>query len=190
MRWIYMAFNYTNFRGDTYHLYKRITKKGNPSYYFAKSSKGDPVDTFPSGYEIYEEPNGKVYIRRKQKLQFTEEEIQAVQEGMKKYCQITDYKLDVKDNFIYIYTVIPSKDTVSTQLLEILGGKDIPSVKNYDTDMRFELIDPDERIFSVHRFCFLGSVDDWIELEDSTDLSYLVKEYVVHLGQDSFFDLI
>src|SRR5699024_5906374 len=108
----------------------------------------------------------------------------------KKYWQLTDYKLDVQDNFMCIYPVTASNDTVYTQLFEILGEEDIASLKPYDTDIRYELMNRDERIFSVHRFCFLGSVDDWIELEDSTDLSYLVKEYVVHLGQDSFFDLI
>jgi len=41
----------------------------------------------------------------------------------------------------------------------------------------------------TQRYCFLGSVDDWIEIGKPGKLSTLVKRYVKHLGQDSYVEL-
>jgi len=36
--------------------------------------------------------------------------------------------------------------------------------------------------------CFVGSVDDWIDIGHGS-LAALVKRYVKHLGQESYFEL-
>jgi hypothetical protein len=53
----------------------------------------------------------------------------------------------------------------------------------------FHLVDATRRIFQTQRYCFLGSVDDWIEIGKPGKLSTLVKKYVKHLGQDSYVEL-
>jgi len=55
--------------------------------------------------------------------------------------------------------------------------------------MQFVLVDKKTREFEVERWCFRGSVDDWIGLDSSTDLEALVKKYGCHLGKESFYEL-
>jgi hypothetical protein len=44
--------------------------------------EGDLVDTIPSGYEIYENPNGRVFLRRISAQIVFPEEVAAVREEM------------------------------------------------------------------------------------------------------------
>jgi hypothetical protein len=41
----------------------------------------------------------------------------------------------------------------------------------------------------AERFCFLGSIDDWINISPLDSLEELVRQFVPHLGQHSFYDL-
>ncbi|WP_148939044.1 hypothetical protein [Rossellomorea vietnamensis] len=84
----------------------------------------------------------------------------------------------------------------SNRILGVTAEQELPvppqlldKYKHYDTQMRFVLIDEDERSFEVERFCYLGGIGDWINIDNSTDLESLVREYVQHLGQESFYDL-
>jgi len=56
---------------------------------------------------------------------------------------------------------------------------------------RFTLVDPQERLFIAERFCFRGSIDDWMGLCNGgpDSLRTLAKRYVRHLGEDSFYEL-
>ena len=56
--------------------------------------------------------------------------------------------------------------------------------------MRFTLVNAKERTFSAERYCFRGSVDDWIDLNYSADPPpKLIRTYLRHLGQESFYEL-
>jgi hypothetical protein len=63
--------------------------------------------------------------------------------------------------------------------------------QNYQPIMRFCLVDKERRLFTAERFCFRGSIDDWIELGwgETDTLQMLVKRYVKALGTDAFYDL-
>lgn len=56
--------------------------------------------------------------------------------------------------------------------------------------MTFTLRDADERAFNIERWCFLGSIDRWIILDERALLDQLLARYVEHLGQPSFFEPI
>lgn len=180
-----MPVSYENFRGEIYYLHSRKTKRGNTTFHFSKQSKGvvDPVE-IPKGFEIYEEPNGNVYLRKKTKPYLHAKEIEMIQSGIKKHSEIEDFKLDIKKDIVYIYTVDHS--IADESFPKQLGQK----YKQYDTPLRFLLIDQEERRFEVQRFCYLGSVDDWIYLDESTKLKELVQEYTQHLGKESFYELM
>jgi hypothetical protein len=60
----------------------------------------------------------------------------------------------------------------------------------YSPLMRFTLTDPDERLFCLERWCFLGSIDNWFPLTGPTPLSILIEKYVKHLGQETFYELV
>lgn len=55
--------------------------------------------------------------------------------------------------------------------------------------LQFVLTDKVKRVFEARRYCFLGSIDDWIAIGEVGALSKLVKTYVPHLGEESYFDL-
>jgi hypothetical protein len=60
--------------------------------------------------------------------------------------------------------------------------------QNYTAMLRFRLVDKEQRTFTAERFCFRGSIDDWIFLDGPDTLEKLLKRYVKLLGTDSFFD--
>jgi hypothetical protein len=65
----------------------------------------------------------------------------------------------------------------------------IKRVLNYSPMLRFVLVDKAKRQFQTYRYCFLGSIDDWISIGKVDDLSRLVATYVRHLGEESYYDL-
>ncbi|OLO42392.1 hypothetical protein BTR23_04005 [Alkalihalophilus pseudofirmus] len=180
-----MPISYKNFRDDAYYLHSKLTKKGNTTYYFSKEAEGAAdLKQVPDGYEIYENPNGNVYLRKELKAVIHTEEINVINQGMTKYSEIKDFKLDIKKNVVFIYTVDHSliNATIPKQLLH--------KYKQYGTELRFVLVDQEERTFEVERFCYKGGVDDWIFLAESNDLAKLVQDYTQHLGKDSFYELV
>jgi len=58
----------------------------------------------------------------------------------------------------------------------------------YAPMLQFILDDEKRRTFTAQRYCFRGSVDDWIDIGYGP-LTTLVKQYVKHLGQESYFEL-
>ena len=54
--------------------------------------------------------------------------------------------------------------------------------------LQFILDDEKRRTFTAQRYCFRGSVDDWIDIGYGP-LTTLVKQYVKHLGKESYFEL-
>ena len=64
------------------------------------------------------------------------------------------------------------------------------SRSRYSKTMRFVLVDAERRLYCVERWCSRSAIDDWIFLDGPASLQQLVKEYVKHLGKDSFFELM
>lgn len=76
-----MTIQYTNRIGKTYYLRQGTTKTGKTRYFFSgqKDGKGEAVDSFPDGYEIYEHPaNTQVFLRKKRPQLITDREKQLV----------------------------------------------------------------------------------------------------------------
>jgi len=181
-----------NRRGKAYYLYEGKTKTGKPKYFFSMKSEGNLVNTIPDGYEIYENPNSQVFLRKIQPQIITPEEIDKVKAGIKKYAKPDYFIVDVKGKNIIVNLADQDVDT----LVEIISPMASPRARDvmirslsYSPMMQFVLKDPKTREFAVERWCFLGAVDGWICLDQSTDLSQLVKKYGSHLGKESFYDL-
>src|SRR4030095_16553365 len=62
------------------------------------------AEAIPAGYEIYENPNAQVFLRRIPPRIITDAERRVVEEGMRTYATVKDYKIDVKGNALLIYT--------------------------------------------------------------------------------------
>ncbi len=59
----------------------------------------------------------------------------------------------------------------------------------YTPIMRFILTDKQKRIFTAERFCFRGSIDDWIIIGKPDSLVNLLETHLHHLGKDTYYDL-
>ncbi|MEO0458738.1 MAG: hypothetical protein AAF152_19455 [Cyanobacteria bacterium P01_A01_bin.114] len=193
-----MTITHVNRKQQTYYLHQGKTKTGKPRYFFSMKTEGDLVDTIPDGFEIYENPNAQVFLRKIQPQLITDDEIAIIKKGIKKFSKTQNFLIDVKKNIISIFT----SNQNASALSELLTGtaalysrtpKDVQQLLTrsltYSSDLRFILVDKQKRLFQTERFCYLGSIDDWIEIGPIDQLSTLVKTYVRHLGQESFYDL-
>jgi hypothetical protein len=188
---------HTNAKGQTYSLYQGTTKTGKPKYYFAMQSEGILAKALPAGYEIYENPNAQVFLRRIPPKIITDAERQVMEEGMRTYATVKDYKLDVKGNALLIYTADQDMETLAAIVCNPHASREENTRRmtllrqeiHYSPMMVFQLVDVTRRTFQTQRYCFLGSVDDWIVIGKPGKLTTLIKKYVKHLGQDSYVEL-
>ena len=60
--------------------------------------------------------------------------------------------------------------------------------QHYTAMMRFRLADKERRTFTAERFCFRGSIDNWIYLGGPDSLKKLTTKYIKLLGTEKFFD--
>lgn len=193
-----MPISHTNRKGKTYYLHEGKTKAGNHRYFFSPKADGDLVETLPNGYEIYENPNAQVYLIKEQPKLITDAEKNMVEKYLKKISSPKSYRIDVKGKVI---TVFESNESIgamegifssflSSRSLPATGIKDlIEQSASYAPIMRFTLQNEDRRTFVTERFCFRGSVDDWIFISGPDLLEVVAKKFIPHLGQESFYEL-
>ena len=190
-----MAIEHINRKGQKYYLHQKPTKKGKLKYFFSMKCDGSLVDEVPEGYEIYENPNAQVFLRIARPRLITDIEMEIVKQGMKEYSHVSDYRLDVKKNIITVFT--PDQDP--EKMPSELGGRFGFAIQDisvftrnihYTPVMRFILLDESERIFVAKRYCFRGSIDDWISVGVPGSLYELAGAYLKHLGKESFYELI
>jgi hypothetical protein len=55
--------------------------------------------------------------------------------------------------------------------------------------LRFTLVDPVQRLFGVERMCYLGRIDDWLELSQTGLVATLADALIPTLGTEEFFEL-
>ena len=191
-----MPITHVNAKGKTYYLHEGTTKTGKPKYHFAMKSEGNLAESIPEGFEIYENPNAQVFLRRIPPKIITDEERQIVEDGMRKYGSVQDYKIDVRGKAIIVYTADQDIDHLADLFKDFhpnpKANPDLMStlrgVVQYSPMMQFILDDKDQRLFTAQRYCFKGSIDDWIDI-DYGKLAKLVGTYLKHLGQESYFEL-
>ena len=192
------AVEYVNRKRDTYYLQAGQTKTGKPRYYLGKKVTGTPLDKVPEGYEIYEIPTTALVVLRKSKptLILPEERL-FVEDSARRQSGVRQIIVDVEEQALVVY--LPSmSDNVAHELFGFLAplgrmqdAKDLLFAASVYTPMlRFELENPETRLFTVQRWCFLGSIDDWFFLGGPRSLADHVNKYAKHLGNESFFELM
>lgn len=58
----------TSRTGKTYSLHVKTTVAGKQYYFFSMNAEGPQVEKVPDGYEVYENVNGQVFLRKKAPL--------------------------------------------------------------------------------------------------------------------------
>ena len=192
-----MSITYTNAKGQTYVLHQGRTKTGKPTYYFSLKREGQLAESIPDGFEIYENPNAQVFLRRIPPQLITDEERQIVADGMRTYASVEAYKIDVRGKAIVIYLADQDSDALGRIFREHPSSPEekarimtvLRQQLHYSPMLQFILADEKRRSFWPQRYCFRGSIDDWIGIGLPDTLSNVVKTYVKHLGKASYFEL-
>ena len=196
-----MPISYTNRKGVTYTLYRGQTKSGKPRYYFGHpgQSQGEPVTELPPGFTISESVNGVVSLVKGRPSLIRPEEVTAVEAVVKQHPQAGRYRVAVKHDRIEIYEQVgPDYDALFSELQT--AGLSSPSLAErlqaveehyarYTPVLRFILLDPARRRFGAERMCYLGSIDDWLELGRTGPVAELARELIPTLGTDQFYEL-
>ncbi|MDI7278045.1 MAG: hypothetical protein QME94_18855, partial [Anaerolineae bacterium] len=187
-----MAVQYTNRRGQTFYLHQGAPCAGRPNYYFSLSAEGNPVDAVPDGYEVYEHPRGQVFLRRVRAQAVRPDEIATVEREIRRHARLRHSRIDVRGRIITVYIPNVEAERSLAELLQEVAGErriDIPAIvargRQLSPDFRLKLIDEERRVFQAQRYCYLGSIDDWIHIGSPGGLRDLVRTYVQHLGKDS-----
>jgi len=189
-----MAYSYTNRKGSTYYLSQVKTKTGKIRYYFAREPKTTPVEKIPAGYQVEESVNGIVSLVQVRPQLILPEELAYVETTLKKHPKGHKYRAAIKNNQIVIYE---SQGFDYVEILTQMGwtASESPADKfrehdaQYSPIMRFILNSFEGRIFIPQRWCFRGSIDDWIIAGDSGKIQILVEKLIPKLGTDEFFEL-
>jgi len=192
-----VAVQHLNRRGDTYDLHQGTTKTGKPKWFFSTKQDGDLADAVPEGYEVYENPNAQVFLRKIVPQLVTHEEIAVVEDGVRKLAKLSYFVVEPKKDTITVYLSNQNTEFLEGSVRSNLGITDpekrfaeMHRYLSFSPMMRFTLVDEKKRRFAVERWCFLGSIDDWFPVSGSGDLAKLVSKYVRHLGKESFFELM
>jgi len=197
------AVEYINRRDDKYYLQAGKTRTGKPCYWFGRKLTGEPVESVPAGYEIYEHPEaGLVSLRKTKPTEISQLDRDIVTDGIRRYAGLEHFIVDVDADSLVVYVPGTSDDDADRMLTMFRGplldmSPRMQAAKaamiqrsNYTKVMRFVLMNPDERVFVVHRWCFRGSIDDWIWVGGPAPLEDLIRKYGKHLGKESFYEMM
>ena len=187
-----MPVQYTNRKGKIYFLHEGSTKKGNPKYTLSQSKEG-ALNIIPEGYEIYENPNAQVFLRRiKPKLIKKTEEILVKEKFIKlieqKYCKLT-----VEKKTITIYLADQDvekireiwKNTPRAQKegVEVLIDKEI----TYSPVIQLVLQSQKERLFVVKIVYYEEGNRMWEIVNTSDRLEYLIPIISEEIDVETYY---
>ncbi len=196
-----MPVSYTNRKGLTYTLYRGQTKTGKPRYYFGRAgqSQGELVTELPPGFTISESVNGVVSLVKDRPSLIQPEEVVAIEAAVRQHPEARRYRVAVKGNRIEIYEQVGPDYNALVSELHIPGlsrpglAEQLRALEErharYEPVLRFILLDPARRRFGVERMCYLGSIDDWLELGQTGPVAELARALIPTLGTDQFFEL-
>ncbi len=194
-----MPVTYTNRKGLTYTLCQGATKTGKPRYTFVRDPKDKRVvEKIPQGWEIRESVNGIVSLVRECPKKLLPGEIAAVEEAVRRHPQARNYRINVKADRIEVYESIgPNAEDLIEALrgqgFEMLGLDNRIRVERerytqFTPVLRFILQDEEARVYRADRWCYRGSIDDWIFV-DTGPVEQLTRRMIPTLGTDKFFEL-
>ena len=127
------------------------------------------------------------------------EELAAIEAAVQHHPEARRYRIAVKHDQIEIYEQVgPDYDALLGELH--IDGLSRPGIAErlqafqeqharYTPVLRFILLDPTQRLFGAQRMCYLGSIDDWLELGQTGPVATLARALIPTLGTDQFYEL-
>lgn len=155
------------------------------------------MNELPRGYEVFEKYDTNImYLRKNKKSKYSLREITILEAELIKNTTVGSFKIDVYGDLIKIYIVDKGDlidDDDSSKLSGFMGliNSKINSLFRYNERMRiYKQTVNGEQEYKFQRYCYRGSVDDWILVDSGDEFKKLVKENIYHLGKDSYFELL
>ena len=190
---------YVNRKGEEYFLFEGRTKTGKPKYFCSRkeAAKGDRLAEMPADYEWRESPQDAVVsVRKQRETLISDGEQAAVAEAIRSLAELSTFFVDIDGPALIVY--LPDRDPGDVdRLMQLLGvplsesmGSWTAAHGRYSPTYRFELVDREQRLFTIERWCYRSWVDGWRLLSSGAPLSRHLEKYVPHLGQESYFDLM
>ena len=190
-----MSIKYTNRIGQKYYLHVGETKTGKPTYYFSLTAGGPLGESVPRGFDIYENPDGQVFLRKILPKLITDDELVVVERELGRIARLRGSRVERKLKVLTVYVADLKEDWIE-ELSRLAPCRpqalmdDAPKqLWSYDAQLQFVLIDEKRRLFQPKRYCYLGRIDDWIDIGERGSLLTLAKRYIRHLGHESYFEL-
>ena len=187
-----MPIIHTTRRGKRYFLHTGPKKGGGTQFFFSTDPDGPLADEIPAGFEVYETVNGQAYLRREKPRLVLEEEEAHIRNALAKRGGPPHYAVEVRGAVLTIH-----ESTTNLADMAALGPRLKPGrleelsrqFATFMPVMRFVLVDRERRHFAPERYCFRGSVEDWIPIGPPGTIASLAREYLKHLGKDSLYEL-
>ncbi len=190
-----MVWSHTNRKGHAWYLYEGRTKHGKVRYTCKRSKEEGALAELPEGHEVYELPNGQVFVRRCQPKLFTPNELRTVEFALDSLGLAKRTIIECKGKAMIIHYAdppelpdlgIPLPEHLTRKYLEKREAKAI-----FLPMLKFELLDPVKRTFSASLWCSCGPTDGWTALHSRTqDLFSLAGRFLPSLANDSFYELM
>ena len=189
-----MAFAHVNRKGRTYYLHHRQTRAGKDRYVFARTLGAGALDEVPEGYEVQENVNGGVSLAMIRPQLITDLEEHAVQSAMAKL-PLRECRLEVRKNIASVFEpdrreadIQASLDGRSASSPAVARVLDWVAAGNFRPVVRFILDDKRTRTFHVERMTYRGD-GGWSHPLGWGKIADLAKEFLPHVGKESFYDL-
>lgn len=186
-----MPVQYTNRKDKEYYLHQGVTRTGKPKYYFSPKREGKLATSIPAGFEVYENPNGQVFLRKVHPKIVEEDEVAALEKEFKKSSRYKYCLVDVKENAIIVYMPNQNVELLSG-IMNLTPGREIETENylkrtlSYSPGCRFLLLDREQRIFVAEKYCYGKSTEYWRQIGQPGSLRDLVRQAIKHL-EEVFF---
>jgi len=157
------------------------------------------VEQIPEGWKISESVNGSVSLVKDHPAQILPQEVAAVEAVVGRHPKSRNYRVAVKRNRIEVYERVgPDGDELLTGLAQVGLGVfqrsdrlriEMDRRAQFTPVLRFILADTEQRTFRTERWCYLGSIDDWIDVGPMGPVDRLARQWVPRLGTDALFEV-
>src|SRR5665213_2899999 len=98
-----MSIEHASRSGKVYYLHVKAGKAGKSNFFFSTDAKGPLADDVPSGFEIYENIGGQVFLRRIPKKIISDEELEMTRRALTAHGGEWQFKTEVNKNIITVY---------------------------------------------------------------------------------------
>ena len=185
---------YVNRRGETYFAFEGTTKTGKPKYFASKkptSANASRAEALPADFEFFENPmNATVVIRRRRPTSLNVAERNLLTRMTLEHTSM-NCEVIIDSNSLIVFS--SSKPQINPKMDAIMPGiwKSIADSANLEPGFKFTLAEVENRLFSIARHCYRSSMEGWFELHrQPASLETLAAQYLPHLGQESYFELV